>query len=366
MRNNKWLYASLFIFAAFIFLIFFKHPIKSAITDDPEFYVSATIETEPVPSLGDAADDAAIWYNKANPSQSAIIGTDKDGGLVVYDLSGELLQYIPDGEFNNVDIRYNFPLRGEKVALVTAGNRGDSTLGIYKINPRSRRLENVASREIKTVAPYGSCMYQSRVGGKFYYIVNSKNRTVEEWELFERRSKPGKVDAKRVKSFQTSSTPEGCVADDELGHLYIAEQELGIFKYSAEPDTNYNRMLIDITGEGGHLTAQVEGLTLYYMKSGRGYLIASSQGANEFVIYKREGRNKYVATFEVTAGAGIDKVTHTDGLDVTSFPIQPYFPEGFLVVQDHMNDDQYHQNFKIVPWDIIHKKLKKNILSRLM
>jgi myo-inositol-hexaphosphate 3-phosphohydrolase len=29
------------------------------------------------------------------------------------------------------------------------------------------------------------------------------------------------------------------------------------------------------------------------------------------------------------------------------------FPQGFLVVQDHLNDDAYKQNFKIVPWHFI-------------
>jgi 3-phytase len=140
----------------------------------PEFYVSATVETEPVPSDGDAADDPAIWYNEFVPSLSTVIGTDKDGGLAVYDLAGKQLQYLPDGLFNNVDIRYNFPLGGEGAAVVTAGNRGDSTAGIYKVNPATRRLENVAARKIKTVAPYGSCMYHSPITGKFYYVVNSK------------------------------------------------------------------------------------------------------------------------------------------------------------------------------------------------
>ncbi len=72
--------------------------------------VQATVETEPVPSSGDAADDAAIWGHPADSSLSLIIGTDKDSGLAAYDLAGVQVQFLADGELNNVDVRYDFLL----------------------------------------------------------------------------------------------------------------------------------------------------------------------------------------------------------------------------------------------------------------
>jgi myo-inositol-hexaphosphate 3-phosphohydrolase len=39
----------------------------------------AVIETEAVPSRGDAADDPAIWIHPDNPAQSLVLGTDKKG-----------------------------------------------------------------------------------------------------------------------------------------------------------------------------------------------------------------------------------------------------------------------------------------------
>jgi len=81
--------------------------------------VLAAYETEPVPTSGDAADDPAIWANPADPSKSTVIGTDKRSGLAVYDLTGRQLQFLPDGQLNNADIRYEFPLGGHRVALVS-------------------------------------------------------------------------------------------------------------------------------------------------------------------------------------------------------------------------------------------------------
>ena len=58
-----------------------------------------------VPHDGDAADDPAVWVNPDDPSKSVIVGTDKEGGLMVYDLAGRQLQYLPVGDMNNVDVR---------------------------------------------------------------------------------------------------------------------------------------------------------------------------------------------------------------------------------------------------------------------
>ena len=77
--------------------------------------VQATVETEPVPSSGDAADDAAVWIHPTDPALSLILGTDKDAGLAAYDLAGVQVQFSPDGELNNVDVRYDFPLGGALV-----------------------------------------------------------------------------------------------------------------------------------------------------------------------------------------------------------------------------------------------------------
>lgn len=42
--------------------------------------VYATVETTPVPSGGDAADDVAIWVHPTDVSMSAVVGTNKQGG----------------------------------------------------------------------------------------------------------------------------------------------------------------------------------------------------------------------------------------------------------------------------------------------
>ena len=315
------------------------------------YSVVATMQTEPVRTMGDKADDPCIYVHPTQPEQSLIIGTDKDkkkGGLRVYNMDGKQVHFASDGKMNNVDLRYEFPLKGKEIVLVTAGNRSNNSLAVYKLNEETQKLENLAARDITLgIKVYGSCMYKSPKTGKFYAFVNDKKGNIEHWELFETK---GKIDAKKVRQFSVPSQAEGCVVDDDLGHLYVGEERMGIWKFYAEPDGNKTGKLIDSIGK--NLTADVEGLTIYYADDKTGYLIASSQGDNTYAVYERQGDNKYLGSFKIVEGDGIDGTSDTDGIDVTSVSLGENFPHGMFVVQDG-NNKYGKQNFKCVPWESI-------------
>jgi 3-phytase len=142
------------------------------------------------------------------------------------------------------------------------------------------------------------------------------------------------------------------VADDELGWLYVGEEDVGIWRYGAEPDSGTDRTQVDSTDEQGHLIADVEALAIYYADNGTGYLLASSQGADQFTVYERQGNNDYLMTFEIVGGDGIDGVSGTDGIDVSNAALGSAFPQGVFVAQDNNNGGD-NQNYKLVPWDSI-------------
>jgi 3-phytase len=325
---------------------------KQYVIRDEIFPVTATLETSAVPTGDDTADDPCIWIHPTDPALSTIIGTNKNvgGGLHVYDLQGQEIQFTGGGRMNNVDIRYNFPLDGERVALVTAGERSRNTIAIYKVNPETRSLEDVAVRDIPLGLEevYGSCMYHSPVDGRFYAIVNDKNGKIEQYHLFD--DGEGLVDGELVRTLSVPSQPEGCVGDDILAALYVGEEEGGIWKFGAEPTDPIEGRMIEKVGT--HTVPDVEGLTIYYADDSTGYLIASSQGNNTYVIYTRELGNEYVGTFRIVDGEQIDGTSDTDGIDVTNASLGLAFPDGMFVVQDGDNPGA-NQNFKCVPWGTI-------------
>ena len=313
--------------------------------------VSATVETAPVPHAGDAADDPAIWIHPTDVNLSTILGTDKDGGLAVYDLAGNQLQFVAGFAPNNVDLRYNFPLSGGYVAVAAASNRSNNAIALYQVNPATRLLEDAAARTILTGMPvYGLGMYHSPVSAKYYVFVSSSAGVMQQWELFDNAA--GKIDAIKVREFSVGSIVEGCVADDELGNLFVSEEDVALWKYGAEPSAGTARTAIDVAGAGGHLVPDIEGAAIYYKSEGTGYLIVSNQTQNEYALYRREGDHEFLTTFALGAGATIDGVTFTDGIDVTNFPLGNAFPFGAFVAQDDVNDGA-NQNFKLVPWESI-------------
>ncbi|MCA1721418.1 MAG: phytase, partial [Actinobacteria bacterium] len=318
----------------------------------PSATVQATRETQPVPHAGDAADDVAVWIHPTDPALSTIIGTDKLGGLAVYDLAGKELAYYADSSPNNVDIRYGVPLGGRLETLVVTSDLTTKALRVYRVDEATRGLEEVSARALTVgIGLYGLCTYRSAVTGKLYAFDSDSSGTLQQWELFDNG---GRMDARKVRQISVGSTSEGCVADDAAGALYLSEEDVALWRYDAEPTGGTTRTAVDVVG-AGRLVPDIEGLALYQGAGGAGYLIASSQGSSSYAVYERRAPNRPVGTFTIGAGP-VDGVTHTDGIDVVSTALGSDFPDGLFLAQDDRNDDG-NQNFKLVRWGAVAAQL---------
>lgn len=335
------------------------HPAARAVN-----LVTPTVETPSVLAPGDA-DDPAIWLHPTDPSLSLVLGTKKNAGLSVYDLLGNELQSINPASgvrYNNVDVQYGFKLGDQVVDIAVASDRRNDKLSIFSINPNTRQLEDITDGAIGTIftpagqpsngttTAYGLALYRSPLSGKYYAFASKRTTgTVAQLELFD--SGAGKISAKTVRTFNVSSQVEGMVADQQLGYLYIAEEDVGIWKFLAEPDGGSTGTLIDaVKPTGKNIEADAEGLTIYYTSNGKGYLLASSQGDSTFAVYTREGNNDYLGSFLVGGFGGIDSVQNSDGADVINVPLGSQFPLGLFVTHDGNNDPDGSTNFKYVPW----------------
>ena len=334
-------------------------PLSALVVRGADVTVAATAETAPVPSVGDAADDIAIWIHPTDPSLSTVIGTDKlsTGGLGVYDLAGNQLYFYLHGSLNNVDLRYNFPLGAERVALVGVTDRNDLSTGarFYKVNVADRSL-TLVGRIDTSGRPRGFGMYHSPSSGKYYaFLTDFSTNVVSQYEL---NGSTGTVTGTLVRSFDNGNTSEGIVADDELQRLYVAEEDVALWRYGAEPGDGSTRTSVDSTTLlGGNIQPNIKNPAIYYGRNGTGYLIVSSQGGSNFVVYDR-GSNVFIGSFKVGAGNGVDAVSGQDGADVTNFPLGSAFPQGLFGAQDHSNTNggngnAGNQNYKYAGWGAI-------------
>jgi 3-phytase len=317
-------------------------------------------ETVPVGQGGDAADDPAIWVNRVDPARSLIIGTDKQAGLGVYNLAGKRVSFAADGKMNNVDLRDGFKLAGQAVTLVSASDRTKNAIALYVLDGATGTLRNVSDSVQGTGLgdPYGLCMYRGK-GGKTYVFINDTDGKMRQWRL--EATTTGTVKAVLVREFAFATQTEGCVADDETGWLYVAEEDVALWRLNAEPKGPEKRTQVTSVASNPALKDDLEGVSLYLQPGGKGYIVVSSQGNNSYAVFARDGDNPYIGSFAVVANgpAGIDGSSETDGLDVTSRPMGPLFPNGALVTQDGRNvSPPQPQNFKITPWTGIEAALK--------
>lgn len=139
------------------------------------------------------ADDPSIWVHPAHRSKSLIIATIKDGGLIVYNLDGDVVQAIPPphlptilpedpptpvgvnleaadpcpeseerntfGRYNNVDVAYGIRLGygplAPRVDVAIVTDRGCDRLRFYAIDPgdTASPLTDITAPDVPRVFP---------------------------------------------------------------------------------------------------------------------------------------------------------------------------------------------------------------------
>jgi len=329
------------------------------------YTVTADVETKPVEasSLDDAADDPAIWVNPANPSSSLIYGSNKKGGLAVYNLEGTEVAYYPIGNINNVDILYDFPLENSLITLLGCSNRSQQSIDLFRINPGDGKLENIAESVLKVDTGkiddiYGFTFGKDLESNTAYAIINGKNGRLQQFEIRTTPDNRLTLDLSREVPFDSQT--EGMVADNQQGLLYVGEEGRGVWKLQLSPDSGDKKNLLAGSDDTNpNIVYDIEGLTIYDGDSSQ-YLLASSQGNFSYAIFEVGETNQYLKSFKIVGSASIDGVEETDGLDVVTDSLNATFPKGLLVVQDGFNyegDSLRAQNFKLISWEKVQQAI---------
>jgi 3-phytase len=152
---------------------------------------------------------------------------------------------------------------------------------------------------ISTGPNYGGCLYQSRLDDRLYFIATSEEGIVGQYELKDDGN--SHVIGERVREWPLGKC-EAAVADDATGVLYVGEESQGIWKLGAEPGDPVPGTLISRIGEHG-IEGDIEGLALVPTGADTGYLVMSDQGASRFHVFRREGDNDHLGSFQIQTAA---------------------------------------------------------------
>ncbi|MCF2489207.1 phytase [Dyadobacter sp. CY347] len=307
-------------------------------------------------------DDPAIWINPADPAKSLIIGTDKDidGGLYVFDLNGKIQadKVIRNLQRpNNVDVAYGLILNGKPIDIAVVTERKANKIRVYSL-PDMKAIDN-GGIEVFTGEterdPMGISLYTRPSDKAIFAIVGRKSGPAEGylWQYQLNDDGKGNVKADLVRKFGKYSGKkeiESIAVDNEMGYVYYSDEQFGIRKYYASPDSSGTELAI-IPNTG--FSEDNEGISIYKTGGKTGYLLVSDQGADKFHIFTREGeknkphQHKLVRIVKVAAHK-------SDGSDVTSLALNPAFQNGLFVAMSEGKVFHYYR------WeDIIGNAAKK-------
>ncbi len=313
-------------------------------------------------------DDPAIWINPDDPAQSLILGTDKGGSIFVFDLDGKIIPektFSGMGRANNIDVEYGFMFGGEPVDIAVATDRNENKLRVFRL-PEMTPIDNggIEAFEGETPElrrPMGVALYKRSSDGAVFAVVSRKGGPSGTylWQYLLEDDGNGQIKAGKVREFGTFSDVtamneegvaelgeiESVAIDDALGYVYYSDELAGVRKYHADPDAPEANVELAIFGTDG-FTDQREGISIYTINDGTGYILVSDQQGNAFRIFKREGEpgdphnHQFVKTVAVSTN-------ESDGSEVTSAVLGPRFPSGLFVA---MSDNQ---TFHYYSWDDI-------------
>ncbi len=348
----------------------------------------AVVADRETPGLAEPADadDPAIWLHPTDPARSLVITAVKDAGGRVYDLGAALVQSLDpfpssDGQnsrYNNIDVQYGFRLHdGSRVDIAVASDRGQDVFRVWRIDPNDAvsPLKYVGTPDPARAFPdlpdgspnpladqntaYGVALYRDVAADRMYVLATQREQSrLAQYELV--ANPDGTVGTQLVRDFRfpgmlggsvnlAGRQFEGLVVDQQTGLLYAGQEEVGIWRVDLNTGIQDTEPFALAKGfdATSPLTADVEGLTIYYAANGTGYLLASSQGDNSFAVFDRQGL-AYLGSFGVMDGAATDGVQGSDGADVTPVGL-PGYPSGLFVTQDGA-EGRRGTNFKYVSW----------------
>jgi 3-phytase len=318
----------------------------------PAVTVMARGQTEPVGTANtDAADDPAIWRNPADPAASLIVGTDKKAGLYVYGLDGKVRDFHDAGRVNNVDLVDDVTIAGRPGLLVVASDRNDianAKIALFRLDPATAKLAPLGTVAAGSGEAYGICLYRDAAG--LYAFAVLKDGTINQVALDVSGAAPG---GRIVRTMKLATQSEGCATDSRTGRLYVAEEDVGLWRFDARADAPVTATKVG-AADGKTLVADAEGVAIAPIGARGGYVLVSSQGDNAYSVYGIAD-DRYVGRFRVAAGK-VGATEETDGIDLVLGDFGPDYRGGLFVAQDGQNGAGA-QNFKLVGWGDIAKAL---------
>ncbi|MFD0743258.1 phytase [Phytohabitans flavus] len=330
------------------------------------------------------------------------------------------------GRYNNVDIAYDVRLAGRTVDVAVVSDRYNDQLRFFVIDPAGsaagQPLTEVTAPEQTFLfnpdreavdeeqSAYGLAVWQPRRGETYAVVTQEGTTAIATARIVEIQGKLGYTNIRKTTMPSHFPLPdgstwfpceepgvlpqfEGVTVDQRSGVLYAAQEDVGLWRIPLPLGSGTPKLVDKVTDFGIHdvydpeseeclpidpaakgfggtrLTADAEGVDIYYGPDATGYVIVSSQGDDTFAVYDRQGHNRPLGSFRVAGVRGADDINGSDGLAVTNRPVGDY-RRGLLVTHDEpetgpdVGDDRDATNFSYVSWGAIADAMRLRVDTR--
>ena len=309
-------------------------------------------------------DDPAIWLHPTDRSKSLIIGTDKneDGALYVYDLTGKVIEEKTFRNLkrpNNVDVEYGLMLNNVATDIAVTTERLTNKIRVFSL-PNMECVDNggidvFVGEALR--APMGISLYKRPKDGAIFAVVGRKEGPTDGgylWQYLLEDDGTGHVKGTVVRKFGAYSGVkeiEAIAVDDALGYIYYSDENVGIHKYLADPDAENADVELALFGTEG-FAKDHEGISIYTIDDGTGYILVSDQQANAFRIFKREGEPGNPHEHRLIKVVNVSTM-ESDGSEVTNAPLGEMFPSGLFVAMSDNRTFHYYSWADIAGDDLV-------------
>jgi 3-phytase len=304
-------------------------------------------------------DDPAIWINRDYPDSSLVLGTDKDkmnGGVYVFTLNGKIdssRSKLGLKRVNNIDIAYQFGFKGNIIDIAVATERDEQSIRVFSL-PSMEIIDGGGIKVFEDDSlnlPMGIALYKRPSDGNIYAIVGRKEGPLDGY-LYQYLlvDTMGMVQAKLVRKFGNYSGKkeiESIAVDHNLGYVYYSDEQFGIRKYHADPDSSDQELAVFGKGE---FKEDNEGISIFSVNDSLGYILVSNQSDNSFNVYLREGAPNKPHEHQLIKRIPFS-TNNSDGSEITAVEL-PGFKGGLFVA---MSDNK---TFHFYSWEQIRARLK--------
>ena len=289
--------------------------------------------SENVTLIQPSGTSAAVHKLPSSPtSPLATLTTDHD----------RIVTTLEDGSVHRFDTLY--------AALGTAPRNdiAKARVALFRLDPATAKLTALGTVDGGAGEAYGICLGRDEAGLSAFMVL--KDGTIHQLLIDASGAAPiGRI----VRTMKLGTQSEGCAVDDRTHILYVAEEDVGLWRFDARATGSTAPTQI-AAADGKNLVADAEGVAIAPTGEKDGYVLVSSQGDNAYVVYRLDD-DSYVGRFRVVDGT-VGGSEETDGIELMLGDFGPAYPGGLFIAQDGHNAAAA-QNFKLVAWDDIAKAL---------